>query len=313
MSEKSPVLEASERRLRFGGLESPYCDYERSRVVVLPVPLEQTTSYGKGTGRGPLAILAASEQVELYDEELGSEPFRMGIATLPPLLTEGVDHSSCLVALQVAVEEQLRSGRFVLSLGGEHSLTQAPVQAAQSVFGDLGIVQFDAHADLREDYEGTRLSHASVMRRILEQGVPSLAIGIRALSSEEAELIDRRNLAVVWGHELAQLTAARFSELLARLPDRIYLTFDVDFLDPALLPATGTPEPGGGTWYPTLRLLRTLFQDKDVVAMDLVELAPDPRLHASDFTVARLAYKCLAYLQEATVGPRSSRPTPHRR
>lgn len=288
--------------LRFGALDNSYCDYESSRVAVLPVPLERTTSYGTGTSRGPAAILIASHQVELYDEELGIEPYRMGIATLPALQTEGIEHLDFLAALETEVEDHLRSGKFVLTLGGEHSLTSAPVRAARRVFGDLGVVQFDAHSDLRDEYEGTPQSHACVMHRILDEGIPSLAIGIRALSCEEAELIEERNLAVVWGHELGSLTASRFSQLLARLPHRIYLTFDVDFLDPGLIPATGTPEPGGGSWYPTLELLRALFQQKEVVGMDLVELAPIAGQTASDFITARLAYKCLAYLQAGGSG-----------
>jgi agmatinase len=171
------------------------------------------------------------------------------------------------------------------------------VRAAQRVFGDIGIVQFDAHSDLREEFEGTPYSHASVMRRVFDEGVRSLAVGIRSLSAPEAELIRRHKLSVIWGRELEPAAALekRFEALLRKLPKRVYLTFDIDYFDPALVPATGTPEPGGGSWYPTLRLLRRLFETKEVVAMDIVELAPIGGQPASDFVAAKLAYKCIGY------------------
>lgn len=280
----------------FADLEGAAADYATSRVVVLPVPLERTTSYGRGTAQGPQAILVASRQVELYDEELVAEPFRQGICTLPPPAYSSTDHRGYLDRLSEDVAGHLQAGKFVLALGGEHSLTLAPVRAAKRVFGQIGVVQFDAHADLRQSYRGDPLSHASVMRRVQEEGLPTLAVGIRSLSRREAEHMANHRLATVWAHELPDLPPERFRRLLEALPRRVYLTFDVDYLDPSLVPATGTPEPGGGEWYPTLRLLRSLFELKEVVAMDLVELAPIAGQPSSDFTVARLAYKCLGYL-----------------
>jgi N1-aminopropylagmatine ureohydrolase len=266
-------------------------------VAVLPLPFERTTSWGKGTVRGPEALIRASQFVETYDEELGSEPFRMGIATLPAFQPDAFDLATALAEIEEEARRHLAAGKFLVSLGGEHGLTAPLVRAARAVHGDLGVVQFDAHADLREDYEGTPHSHASVMRRIVEAGVPTLAVGVRSLSAPEAQLIREAGLAVIWGRDLP--TAGEpFAALLAGLPERVYLTFDVDYFDPSLVPATGTPEPGGGSWYPTLALLRALFRDKTVVAMDLVELAPIGGQPASDFVAARLVYKCLAYLQE---------------
>jgi N1-aminopropylagmatine ureohydrolase len=281
----------------FGLLEEEDCRYETSRVVVLPIPFERTTSYGKGTSAGPAAIVRASQSMELWDEELGSEPYRLGIATLPPFLPEAFELGEALVELEEEARGHLERGKFLVTLGGEHSLSLAPVRAAHEVHGEIGVVQFDAHADLREEFEGTPHSHASVMRRVVEDGVPTLAVGIRSLSAPEAALVRERRLPVVWGHELPA-TPARFAELLGGLPERVYLTFDIDFFDPSLVPATGTPEPGGGLWYPTLALLRELFRRKTVVAMDLVELAPIGGQPASDFLAAKLIYKCLAYLQE---------------
>ncbi len=188
----------------------------------------------------------------------------------------------------------LAAGKFLVTLGGEHSLTIAPVRAARQVYGDIGVVQFDAHADLREQFEGTPYSHAAVMRRVADERIPSLPIGIRSLSKPEAEFAMEAGIPIVWGNELEGLEA-RFDALLATLPERVYLTFDIDYFDPSLVPATGTPEPGGGSWYPTLRLLERLFDRKQVVAMDLVELAPIGGQPASDFVAAKLVYKCLGY------------------
>jgi len=283
----------------FLDLEDSLCDPVSSPVVVLPVPLERTTSYIHGTAAGPAAILEASQQVELYDEELRSEPCKEGIATSPALTDQGQSMPAFLESLNDTVRGFLESNKFVLSLGGEHTLTQAPVAAALSVHGAIGVVQFDAHADLRNTFEGTPLSHACVMRRVHEMGIPALGVGIRSLSPAEAEFIDRQRLSMIWGQELADLSLSRFRRSLRDLPRKIYLTFDVDFLDPSLIPATGTPEPGGGFWWPTLALLRILFEEKEVVAMDLVELAPIADQRASDFAIARLAYKCIAYRQAA--------------
>ncbi|MFL6194874.1 MAG: agmatinase [Thermoanaerobaculia bacterium] len=281
----------------FGLLDEAASAYDTSRVAVLPVPFERTTSYGKGTTGGPAAILRASQAMELYDEELDGEPYVQGVATLPPFLPEAFDMGEGLAELQEACKAHMEKGKFLVTLGGEHSLSQAPVKAAHEAFGGVGVVQFDAHSDLREEFEGTPYSHASVMKRIVDAGIPTLAVGIRSLSGPEARLIRERCLPVIWGHQLDQAEEL-FPPMLAALPDKVYLTFDIDYFDPSLVPATGTPEPGGGQWYPTLRLLRHLFRHKTVVGMDLIELAPVGGHPASDFLSAKLIYKCLGYLWE---------------
>jgi agmatinase len=286
---------------RFFDLPPEHSDDERGRVAILPVPWERTTSYGRGTAEGPEAIRRASRQVELVDEQSGAEPFRLGIASLPAFLPAAHDLAEALAELQEEAERHLRAGKFLVALGGEHSLTAATARAARRVAGEVGIVQLDAHADLRQSYEGTPHSHACVMRRLVEEGAATLAVGLRAFSAEERELIRELSLPVIWGWELEQ-AASRFEALLEHLPRRVYLTLDVDYFDPAIMPATGTPVPGGGAWYPTLALLRTLFREKEVVAMDLVELAPIPGHHAADFLAASLLYKCLGYLQESRSG-----------
>ena len=282
----------------FGLLDPESSDYQTSRVAVLPVPFERTTSYGKGTSAGPAAIIRASQSLELYDEELGAEPYTQGIVTLSPFLPEAYDMAEAMAELQDEARVHLERGKFLVTLGGEHSISQAPVRATKQVHEKIGVVQFDAHSDLREEFEGTPYSHASVMKRIVDDGIPTLSVGIRSLSTPESKLIRERNLPVIWGHELDRAEEL-FPGMLAGLPEKIYLTFDVDYFDPSLVPATGTPEPGGGLWYPTLRMLRHLFRSKKVVAMDVVELAPVGGLPASDFLTAKLVYKCLGYLQEA--------------
>lgn len=279
-------------------LEEEQSRYDTSRAAILPLPFERTTSYGKGTLEGPAALLRASQALELYDEELDSEPARMGIATLPPFSPGAHDLGEALEEIHAEARRHLEAGKFLVSIGGEHSLTSPLVAAARDVHGEVGVVQFDAHADLRESYEGTPWSHASVMRRVVEAGAPTLAVGLRSLSAPEASFLRERELAVLWGKDLAKESVlARFRRRLEALPERVYLTFDVDYFDPSLVPATGTPEPGGGTWYPTLELLRALFRRKTVVAMDVVELAPIGGQPASDFVAAKLVYKCLGYLQ----------------
>jgi agmatinase len=278
----------------FGLLPDAQSDYRTARVVVLPVPFERTVSYGHGTAAGPAAILRASQSMELYDDELGGETAEIGIATQPPFLPEAFDMGTAMAELEAECARHMEAGKFLLTLGGEHSLTLAPVRAARRVLGEIGVVQFDAHADLREEYEGTPYSHASVMRRIFDEGIRSLPVGIRSLSKPEAEFAMEAGIPIVWAQELDGLEA-RLDQLLAMLPASVYLTFDVDYFDPSLVPATGTPEPGGGTWYPTLRWLARIFEAKRVVAMDLVELAPIGGQPASDFLAAKLAYKCLGY------------------
>ena len=279
----------------FGLLPDDLSTYATARVAVLPVPFERTVSYGRGTSAGPAAILRASQAMELYDEELRFEPAEMGIATLPPFLPEAFDLGDALSELEEECRRHLAAGKFLLTLGGEHSLSLAPIRAAHAVHGEIGVVQFDAHADLRAEFEGTPYSHAAVMRRVHDERLASLPIGIRSLSKEEAEFAHEAGVPIVWAHELDELEGQRFERLLATLPEHVYLTFDIDYFDPSLVPATGTPEPGGGAWHPTLRLLARLFEAKTVVAMDLVELAPIGGQPASDFVAAKLAYKCLGY------------------
>ncbi len=268
--------------------------FEEARVAVLSMPLEATVSYGGGTAGGPAGILEASTQVELYDEQLGFEPYRAGIWTDPdPIDTAGPIEGS-LERLTRRVGESLDAGKFVVTLGGEHSLTPAAVAAAAARHDGLVLVQLDAHADLRESYEGSPHSHACAVARSLDHVAEVRALGIRSYSVEEAERIRAGipGYRVLHGWEMARPGWAKQAlEGLAGRP--VYLTVDVDYFDPALIPATGTPEPGGPDWWETISFLTELFEMSQVVACDAVELAPAPGQSHADFTVARLVHKLI--------------------
>lgn len=282
----------------FLGLDEDASDFARAKYVILPVPYESTTSYGGGTAFGPRAILEASRYIELYDQELDAEPWQAGVATLPALSLTRAGADAALAELRAAYDTLLDEAgdRFVIMLGGEHSITSAPVLAwADRTPRRISVLQIDAHTDLRPEYEGTAYSHASVMARVMDRA-DITAVGIRALTREERELARSRNESIhIFFADSIHDNDVWMDEVLASLRDDVYLTFDVDGFDPALVPATGTPEPGGLQWYPVLKLLRRVFEEKNVVAADVVELAPIPGFAAPDFLVAKLVYKLIGY------------------
>ncbi|MGI5842714.1 MAG: agmatinase [Candidatus Xenobium sp.] len=266
---------------------------DSARAVVVPCPLEASVCYGAGTSRGPQAILEASHQVETWDEELGVDLGGAGIATLEALEVHG-SIPEVQERLARTVGSLLDRGAFPLVLGGEHSLTPGAVRAVSQRFPGLMVLQVDAHADLRESYQGNANSHACSMRRCLDD--PSLrvvGVGIRSMSAAEARFAAQNPERV--RHFLARGRSWTAREVLATISSPVYLSLDLDGLDCSLLPATGTPEPGGLFWEETLDLLRALFRERKVVAADLVELAPIPGQPASDYLAARLATKILAY------------------
>ena len=278
----------------FGGQEA-WTSFEEAGVVVLPVPYEATVSYEGGTAQGPEAILRASTQVELYDEQLQAEPWRAGIWTDCPLQLDGLSAADAVRRIAARAGELLDAGKWLVMLGGEHSITPGAVEAAAERHPGLHVVQLDAHADLRQSYEGDPFSHACAMARCLEHA-PVRAVGIRNYSVEEARWIRAGipGYRILHGFEMEQPGWQEVA--LDGLDGRpVYLTVDVDYFDPAVVPATGTPEPGGGAWWPTLRFLDSLFRQANVVACDVVELAPRPGLHHADFTVARLVYKLVGF------------------
>ena len=270
-------------------------DYPQARVAVLPVPYEATVSYGGGTAGGPAAILRASTQLELYDEQLELEPSLCGIWTDPPLDLAAGRGERAVETVARRFGELMDAGKWVVMLGGEHSITAGGVRAAADRTRGLVVVQLDAHADLRDAYEGNRWSHASVMARCLEIA-PVHAIGVRSYSAAEGERIRQGLHGYRLTHAWEMGGEGWIDTALRGLDGRpVYLTVDVDYFDPSLIPATGTPEPGGGDWWLTLRLLEQLFRRATVVACDVVELAPVAGLHHADFTVARLVHKLIGF------------------
>lgn len=285
----------------FLGLEGEDAAWESAGVVILPIPYESTVSYQGGTKGGPDAILEASRYIELYDQELDAEPGpEVGVCTLPALhLTSAGPEAAVRDELREAYDALLAEAgeRLVIGLGGEHSISSAPIlaHAARMPRGErLSVLQFDAHSDLRLEYEGSPWSHAAVMSRCMDE-VDIVAVGIRALTSGERALIrERDSITTIFADDM-WADEGWIDRAVEALGDTVYITFDVDYFDPALMPATGTPEPGGPAWYPTLKLLRRVFTEKKVVGVDVVELAPMGGNAAPDFVVAKLVYKLVGY------------------
>lgn len=293
----------------FLGLPPESCRLERARVAVIPAPFDQTTSYLPGTRFGPAAILSASRQVEFYDEELDREPCEIGIATLEEIEIEPADMEAGLRRLEETVEALDARGIVPLTLGGEHSLTLAPVAALRRHYPGLSVLQLDAHLDLRDAYQGTKLSHASVMRRIRDLGVTTVPVGIRSVSREEADYVHAEKAPVFLAREI-RANGLPVEAVLETLGNPVYVTVDLDAFDPAYVPGVGTPEPGGLTWDEGVRLLRAVFERRQVVGMDVVELCPIPGQIVSDFFAAKLVNKLIGYLGiDSTLSTRRRRPS----
>jgi N1-aminopropylagmatine ureohydrolase len=289
---------ASGKKENFLGLEKESSSYGSSKIVVLPVPYEHTVSYGGGTGRGPKAILEASKYVEFYDEELGTELCKgVSIATLPPLDLGKSTHEKAIEKIYRAVKKLVDDGKFVVVLGGEHTISQAPIKAHLEKFPDLSVIQFDAHADLRDTYEGTRYSHACIMARVCDFMNPAriVQVGIRALSPEEADFIRRSGITTLYAHQIRAMQGEWNPSVLPKLSQHVYVTFDVDAFDPPIMPSTGTPEPNGLFWPETLKLLRLIGEQKRIVGFDVVEFAPNKNVRHPDYTTAKLTYKLMNY------------------
>ena len=271
--------------------------YEGCRVVLIPVPYEGTVSYGVGTRHGPRALFAASSQVELWDLELGREPWTVGIHTLPALAPHVDGPERMCDAIEATCRPVFTDGKLAFTIGGEHSVTVgAGRAAARSCGGPLTFLVVDAHLDLRDSYEGSRFSHACASRRLLELG-RVVHVGVRTACPEELEAIADHGLQPIWAHEIQRPPGG--ADWIARAVDQlegdVYVSVDVDGLDPAVMPGTGTPVPGGLTWYQLLELLRAVGQRGRVIGCDLCELAPIAGQTASEFAAALLAYKMIGY------------------
>ncbi|MBA3469539.1 MAG: agmatinase [Herpetosiphonaceae bacterium] len=286
----------------FLGLDTVHSNYDQSMVLILPVPYEATVSYGGGTAAGPEAIIAASQQVELYDREFEDEPgLRWGVHTLPALTMEDASPDEAMGIIAAEVQRQAGQGKLLCVLGGEHSISGAVAQGLFAAHGPFVTVQIDAHADLRDEYEGTPHSHACAMRRVLDAGAgPVLQLGIRSLSVDEAEVIrsDERVTTFFSEDIHAGMHLAALADFVRGQP--VYLTIDIDGLDVSLVPATGTPEPDGLSWNETLEIVRIVAREAaQVLAFDVMELAPIAGFHSADFVTAKLTYKTMSIIMAA--------------
>ena len=278
----------------FGGLERQ--NYKSSKIVIVPVPYESTTYYQSGTKEGPWAIINASRHVELFDIEQGKDVSEIGIFTLEELEPSKNSPKETIQRIENVIEKILEDEKIPVMLGGEHSVTFGSVSAFKKKYGrDLSVLQIDAHSDLRDEFEGTKFHHATVMRRIVDDLRLSLTqVGIRSMSDEEAVFIkETKKSSIFFGKEFSN------EEVLNTLKDNVYITFDLDGLDPSIMPAVGTPEPGGLSWEAALSLIREVAKNKNIVGFDVVELSPIPGFIASDFLAAKLVYKIIGYVSES--------------
>lgn len=282
----------------FLAIEDKYSSYENSKIAILSAPFEKTVSYGKGTADGPKEIIKASHYVEFYDEELDRElVFEKGIATLPELKFKDMSTKKGINKIYKNVKELIADEKFVVTLGGEHSLSSAPVKAHFEAYENLSVLQIDAHSDFRDTYNGSKYSHASVMARVAEFTKDIVQFGIRAQCIEESKFIKENGIKTYY---MRDIRTGKHGEdwqqkVIDDLKENVYVTFDVDGLDPSVINATGTPEPGGLLWDETMNLFRKIGEMKNIVGFDVVELAPSKYHESSSFVTAKLVYKLLNY------------------
>jgi len=301
----SMEFEGLRPRFGFGGLDEECCGYENSKYIILPVPYDSTTSYRVGTREGPAAIISASMNMELYDIETASNPYEAGICTLPAAEPHMGAVDKFLKNLEKICARILADKKYLITLGGEHSISYSPIAAYHKALKKAGrkmaVVQIDAHSDLRADFEGTEYNHACVMRRVREEfKLETVHVAIRSYCDDEAAYIKKSRVKIFHGHEVAGRLVEKTPDIIKALAgfDDVYLTIDIDGLDPSIVPATGTPEPGGLLWYETLHFIKELVKSKNVCGFDLMELMPIPGNHASDFLASKLVYKVIAYLEK---------------
>ncbi|HVW06057.1 MAG TPA: agmatinase [Vicinamibacterales bacterium] len=289
--------------LQFGGALPEACSAEDAAALILPIPFDRTTSYVSGTRYGPSALLAASSQVELWDEEIGVDVHGQGIFTLPELDLSSFTLEDAIGEIRRVASVLAETGKFVITLGGEHSITSPLVDVAASRHRGLSVLQIDAHADLRPSYLGQRHSHACAMRRTIDFA-PLVQVGIRNISTDEVEVVPQLDTTIFYDWNMRD-DPKWIDRAVDALSDRVYVTIDLDGLDPATMPAVGTPEPGGLSWRELTTLLRRTFERRHVVACDVVELCPIPGMASPNFIAAKLVYKLLTYKLGLKDGPKA--------
>jgi agmatinase len=280
----------------FGGPEVQTCHPEKAGIIVLPLCYEHAPSYGTGSRNGPLHVLVASEQLEIMDEEVLVDWSKPGIHTMNPVFPAG-DPEDAVLEMKDAVATALSHNVFVLVLGGDHAISIGAIWAAADKFPDIGVLQIDAHLDLRDQWNGSRFNHACVMRRVIEDiGLAVIQVGIRSFSPEEIDYVKKNRLQPFYAHDIAQQDSGWVEKVIEGLQDRVYVTIDLDGLDPSVIPGTGTPEPGGLLYRQVVELIKAIGQSgKKVVAADINELAKIPGSQVSEFTAAKLATKLFVH------------------
>lgn len=290
MEEKSSHNENSQTgSLGYGGLPREFTNYEQAKIVILPIPFDKTSTWSKGSDKGPEAIIEASRNMELYDIETRTEVFREGVWTAKPVILK--TSRQMIREVYRLVESFLGQDKFVVTLGGEHTVCLGAINAHADFYDDLSVLQLDAHADLRGEYQGNPESHACVMARVAEKVDDIVSVGIRSMDSSELGLI--REEKVFYAHRIASVDDW-MDRVADQLSPNVYITIDVDVFDPGIMPSTGTPEPGGLDWYAVMHLLKRVTEKRRVVGFDVVELCPSQN-KAPDFLAAKLVYKLLSY------------------
>lgn len=291
------MSESATLPMNFGGIdEEQFCSFDTAEILILPVSYEGTVSYGTGTGAGAMAIVDASRNMELYEEETDSEVYKLGIHTLEEFKSRPTP-DAMMNDLHVYTKELLKSEKFICMLGGEHSVSAPIIKAHAEKFHNMSVLQIDAHADLRDTYDGTPHSHASIMARVVKDlRIPSVQVGIRSISGDEARsLSEGLPTKIFWARDIVGKTDW-IDSAIDGLTENVYLTIDIDGLDPSIVPTTGTPEPGGLGWYETLTLIRKLAEKRRIVGMDLVEYSYFENYDSPAFLCSKLVYKSLAYI-----------------
>jgi len=281
----------------FLGLEEEYSSFKKSKVAILQVPYDKTTTYIHGAKNGPAAIIDSSRYLERFDEELSQETFKIGLHTMEPLAVEDLEPEALLEKVYASCAEVLKANKFPIVLGGEHSISIGAVKAMKDVYSDLSVLQLDAHYDMRDVYFDSKLNHGCVARRISEM-CPIVQVGMRSYSKEEKEFLSTQTADRVKSINVYDIldTPMWKDKITASLSEHVYVTLDLDVFDPSMVPATGTPEPGGMGWYEVIDLLKEVVKDKKIVGFDIVELCPIKGNIASDFLAAKLLYRLLGYI-----------------
>jgi agmatinase len=274
----------------FAGIPEEYAQLEQSNVVLIPVPYDGTSTYGKGADKGPNAILEAAENMELYDIETNSEVYKNGVHIAKSVIEDRSPEKMC-EAVENSVTHYIEQGKFVTLLGGEHSISIGSMRSFRKKFENFSVLQIDAHSDLRPEYEGSACNHACALHEI-NNHVPVVQVGIRSMDTVELPFVKGDNFFTTYK---IRSNANWMNDVVDRLTENVYITIDLDGFDPGIMPSTGTPEPGGLQWNETLDLLKVVFRKCNVVGFDIVELAPIEDLHGPDFMAAKLYYKLLSY------------------